>query len=333
MKINDVITEGWQEGFKHIQTAFGMLGQLGGNDSQQDEAEIDQVLQQSSKHFAQSWATLVSNITRNYRDKEDKGLSEITKQLAALFMKIGVPMSSPATDPKLQVKRQYTDPKSGRVFQSIGATTAKVKNAFDTIKSETVAGRPSSAAVQKAFEAASEEALTEYQRKFLDPYGDQQPTSPGEPTSPEVDLEKLHGQRLAGTNAEYLLTQSNAIIPIEFLDVTIDLGRTNSNGKPAVAYKTFVRYNGQWYEDTNPETDEYSLVEFNFAEFASKLDQAIAKISKFVNARSIEDVPSPFIRAYGSRTAYMQRRGESTNQYHLLDRDTILRMQYGGSKK
>jgi hypothetical protein len=346
MKINDVlITEGWQDGMKHFANAWKLIS--GGDDS---EAEIDRLTQASGRAFQDQWVRLVANLRHTYKDKEDQGLGEAAKQLAAMFMKIGVPMLAPGTtgNADLMVKRAWTgqdyatgQPKS---TPALYAGNKTVKQLFDTIIAETKAGRERGSAVAQAFDYAADQALSELQRKQNDPYASQDTSTSAAPKdkSPRESIEKYFGKALANTPYAGLVDPNsdeyeNAVIPVCLVRIRFHPKPGRGRGQLAIIpdgmpgagdlttaerlypqpqLRTFILYNGEWREDDNPDTDEYSLVTDSADSLLKNtLDNILSKVSLATGGQSVNDVPPNVEYAYGSRQLFMRRKGTSATEY------------------
>jgi hypothetical protein len=337
MKIEDVLTEGWQDGMKHLGNAWKAL--TGGNDD--SEAEIDRLTQASGRAFQDQWVRMVANLRHTYKDKEDQGLGEAAKQLAAMFMKIGVPMLAPGATGinDLMVKRAWTgqdyatgQPKS---TPAIYAGNKTVKQLFDTIIAETKAGRERGSAVAQAFDLAADQALAELQRKQNDPYGSQadnqqdgQAKQKNQADQETDSLTNYFGKTLANTPFRDRVTPGspgyeNAVIPIEY----IDFDARKPDGETVA--RSFVHYNGEWYEEYASTADDISLDENTVDPMLARLlEMLISGVSRSTGGKTIRGLPDPLTYAYGSRQSFMRRVGTSPVKYKLMQMTDAQREMY-----
>jgi hypothetical protein len=321
MKINDVvITEGWQEGLRGLfSKAVDALNS--------GSATPDQAVRAIAKQTQKQWAAMVANARRNYGNK-----TVIEKaQLAGLLMQIGTPMRTGSG--RFQVKKAA--PGAPAIF----ADSKKVEDAFNTIYSESMAGREMSAGVFNALVDATEEAVSETQRKTYSPYG--QPDAAQQPAADiedRTELAKYHGKPLAGTEFDGLVNPEsdeyeNAIIPIHYINLRIRKKlRDGSEGEPI--NRSFVRYNGQWYIDINDDPDEYDLDDWDNEGDIQLLNSLISRVKSAVGGQTITQYPQNILAdaPYGSKNMWMKRHGTLPDRFHSLSLPDALKQTFRGQK-
>jgi hypothetical protein len=321
MKINDVvITEGWQESLRSL---FGKAVDA----FRSDEASPNQAIRAIAQATQKQWAAMVANMRRNYGNN-----TKIEKaQLAAMLMQLGTPMRTGSG--RFQVK------KAANGAPAIFADSKKVEDAFNTIYNETVAGRETGSGVFNALVAATEEAVSETQRKTYDPYG--QPGAAQQPaldTEDRTELAKYHGKPLTGTEFDGLVNPEsdeyeNAIIPIHYINLRIRKKmRDGSEGEPI--NRSFVRYNGQWYIDINDDPDEYDLDDWDNEGDIQLLNSLIGRVKSAVGGQTITQYPQNILAdaPYGSKNMWMKRHGTLPDRFASLSLPDALKQTFRGQK-
>ena len=320
MKINDVITEGWQEGLRGLfSKAIDALNS--------GSATPDQAVRAIAKQTQKQWAAMVANARRNY----GKDAKIEKAQLAGLLMQIGTPMRTGSG--RFQVKKAA--PGAPAIF----ADSKKVEDAFNTIYNESMAGREMGAGVFNALVDATEEAVSETQRKTYSPYA--QPDAAQQPAADiedRTELDKYHGKPLAGTEFDGLIDPNsdqyeNAIIPIEYINLAFK--RKNKDGSVAdPLLRSFVRYNGQWYIDTNDDPQEFDLDEWNNESEIQVLNSLIGRVSTASTEETIQQYPQSILATAprASKTMWMKRHGALPDQFRKMSLYDALKQTARGQK-
>lgn len=324
MKINDVINEGWQDGLRGLFSKAVNAFQTG-------EADPKRVIQALAKQAQQQWVRLVANIRRNVDDPDVE-----KKQLAAFLMQMGVPFRIGSGE--FQVKGAHSDTKTKRNHPSIFADSKKVRDAFETIVSETEAGRESGAGVYNALVAALEEAVSETQRKQYNPYGEPGTEQPATDVEDRTELAKYHGKPLAGTEFDGLVNPEseeykNAIIPILYINLGFRRKMADgSEGDPI--NRSFVKYNGQWYIDLDDDPEQYDLDEWDDEKIIQLLNSLMGRVKSAVGGQSITQYPQSILAPipYGSKNMWMQRHGTLPDRFASLNIYDALKQTARGQK-
>ena len=320
MKINDVITEGWQEGLRGLfSKAIDALNS--------GSATPDQAVRAIAKQTQKQWAAMVANLRRNYG--QDAKIEKA--QLAGLLMQIGTPMRTGSG--RFQVKKAA--PGAPAIF----ADSKKVEDAFNTIYSESMAGREMSAGVFNALVDATEEAVSETQRKTYSPYA--QPDAAQQPAADiedRTELAKYHGKPLSGTEFDGLVNPESeeyngAIIPIHYISLRLRKKmRDGTEGEPIA--RSFVQYNGKWYIDTIDDPDEYELDDWDNEGDIQLLNSLIGRVKSAVGGQTITQYPQNILAdaPYGSKNMWMQRHGTLPDRFRSLAMPDALKQSFRGQK-
>lgn len=319
MKINDVLlTEaGWAD---YLKGAVNKIFDLAG----EKEIDIDQAATMGAKELQQSWARMVNNLRSHYDKIDEKNLRE---QLLGFLHKTGVefwPYNGSQRREQFTLVAKNNKPEAG-------AFSKLVFDSFNTIISETLAGRETGGAVQQALVNTFKEAVNTQQRNQ---FGVQRKDSKASPANSNIRFKpEDFGARLSGRLAP-LNTETdtdnyeNAVLPIKYLKTALE----DANGN--IVRRTYVLVNGTWMVDVNgsDDVDSWTLqpMEGNTTIIASMLKNISASVS--AETLDLHDLVSPYTSAKGSQQALMRRVGTSREDYRLISREEGLQYTYGGNE-
>ena len=350
MKINDVLNEGWQDGLRKI---FGSIYNAWSN----GEADAERVIESLAKQAQQQWVRMVANLRRNYKERTDIP----KRQLAGFLMQLGTPMRVGNPSKYSTAITRSSKDANGKRLERIYADSEKVLDAFNTIYSETVAGRENGGGVYNALVAALEEAIVETQRKALNPHAQPAGESPVQPAADPIkrtELNKYHGEVLAGTEFDGLVNPNkpeykNAIIPVDMVSVTyqpvtyrggrrkdqVRWGETRPEEVASEKKRTdrFIRLNGKWYIDYSQSAMAAKLEPYEDTARATILNSLISNVLTATGGVTVQDYPQsgtfgittpPWV----SKNIWLQRNGTSADEFEVQDLPTGLEQSFRGRK-